>query len=68
MNREEDDKTVVSGEPTEVKSQSLAFSLAAEKVREFPQVPGVYLLKDHADGLFTWGKPPTCALALEATS
>ena len=42
--------------PTTGEGDSSAFRTAAEKVRKFPQVPGVYLLKDDAGRVIYVGK------------
>ena len=42
--------------PTTGEDKSSAFQTAAEKVRKFPQVPGVYLLKDDAGRVIYVGK------------
>jgi excinuclease ABC subunit C len=42
--------------PATGEGESSAFRAAAEKVRTFPQVPGVYLLKDDAGCVIYVGK------------
>ena len=43
-------------EPTPPPTSATGFETAAAKVREFPQTPGVYLLKDSAGRVIYVGK------------
>ena len=45
-----------SNEPAEENTHDFPFRRAANKVREFPQTPGVYLMKDSAGRVIYVGK------------
>ena len=51
-----DDETSSAGELNDVPAHEFGFRRAAARVREFPQTPGVYLMKDSAGRVIYVGK------------